>query len=187
MSSISPPSQRNPFMKGRTVRIALLSILAIFALPLALYLRDITRWGTLDYRLRNELEMMSRPNGPSPFLDRFDLVCFNKDNDLFRQEFVREARRLGKDFFAEHSCGVDDSCCSDRSDTNGVIGLVEKNSLRCVDVYSFAFVLAQDKALCVAPQKLIIEKKTFTRRESVEGRGFMSTPGAPYFSIGGAE
>jgi hypothetical protein len=172
----------------RILRVACFVLLGtIFVLPLALFVQEITRWGKLDSRIGIELEKMSKPNGSSPFLNRFDLVCFNKDNALFRQEFASEARRLGKNFFSENSCGVEDSCCTWRSDTNGVIGLVEKNSLMCVEVYRFAFVLAQDKPLCVAPKKLMIEEKVFARRESIEGRGFKSVPGGPYFSVGEAE
>ncbi|GLH75816.1 hypothetical protein SSBR45G_07240 [Bradyrhizobium sp. SSBR45G] len=139
----------------------------------------------LDDKLRRDLEVLAsgRSLAETQIIGGADWVCI--DQGAFRREFLAESNRLGGLFTRSlEKCGVENSCCIDRSDLGAVVGLVKDGGIRCVETGSYDLYLKPEAAFCVKPGGLAVAKKIATDGERPLGRPWVGRASRTSFEVG---
>jgi hypothetical protein len=165
------------------------AVLVITVGAITLVLNAMLEYGTLERKLFHELEAirLGADARKTELTGRLDYICFNIDNRVLRTEFREESSRLHDSFSQSlDSCGIDGSCCSLGSDTNGVIGIVKDANIRCVATFGFDFYPRGNRSFCARPEKLRVQEKKVTPGERViAGRRGVVTADFPSFEVWG--
>ncbi|MGY3453116.1 hypothetical protein [Bradyrhizobium sp. USDA 4353] len=139
----------------------------------------------LDQKLRRDLDALAsgRSLAETQLIGGADWVCI--DRSAFRREFLAESVRLGGAFTRSlERCGVDNSCCIDRSDLGGVVGLVKDGEIRCVETESYDLYVRPEQAFCVKPDRLAVSRKVAVDGEHVLGRPWVGRASRTSFDVG---
>jgi hypothetical protein len=150
-----------------------LGLIAYWALP------------DLDQELRRDLDALAsgRSLAETQIIGGADWVCI--DHGAFRHEFLAESNKLGGAFTQSFErCGIENSCCIDRSDLAGVIGLVKDGEIRCVETESYDLYVKPEGAFCAQPETLVVSRKVAIDGERLLGRPWVGRASRTSFEVG---